>query len=153
MGALQSLIDPIQSALYIKRSQIGSQVVGIVQNPIGTFDHTRNLLIQASHQRIQLSRGDRQVAGNGLCVVQGCSQGRISQQSVDTRQDGIQLRQHFLNHRNEFASLAHDTCIHGTRNNTTWLNSFTRIRGKQQVDLEITHQILDDLGLASLRDS
>ena len=150
---IEGSIHTVECTLHIEARQIRGEPVGIVENAIRLLHHTRNLLVQSSHQGIQLTGGNGEVAGEGRHIVEGSSQGRICQECIHTGEDGIQLRQHLLNNRNHFGSLAHHTVIHGARDDAARFDTLTRIIGKQETNLEISHDILSNLCGTTCRDS
>ena len=153
MSALQSLVHLVQCALHIETSQISCQSVGIIQHAVCLSYHTRNLLVETSHQGIQLTCRNGEVAGDGFHIMQRSSQSRVSQQCIHAGQDRIQLRQHLFHYRNQIGSLIHHTSVYSTRNDTTRFYSFARIVCQKQIHLQVAHQVFYNLGFTALRDS
>ena len=153
MSTLQSLVHLVQCTLYIETGQISCQTVGIIQHAIRLSYHTRNLLVEACHQRIQLTCRNGEVACDGFHIMQRSSQSRVSQQRIHAGKDRIQLRQHLFYYRNQVGSLIHHASVYSTRNNTTRFYSFARIVCQKQIHLQVTHQVFYYFGFTALRDS
>ena len=66
----QGTVHPVECALHIETGQVGSQLVGIVEYTVGTVDHTRHLLVETSHQGVQLTGRHGEVGCDGLYIVQ-----------------------------------------------------------------------------------
>ena len=63
LRTLQCGIHSVECALHIEASQVCRQSIGIIEHAIRLANHARYLLVETSHQRIQLSGRNGEVVG------------------------------------------------------------------------------------------
>ena len=108
----QRLVHLLHRAIEVDVVQVLRQLIGIVEYTISLRHDRRHLLIEPFHERVELLCGRGKIGGNLLHVADGMGNSGIGKQGIHTRQDGIYLRQHLFNGRNQGGGTRHETFSH-----------------------------------------
>ena len=108
----QCLVNLLHRAIEVDVVQVLRQLVGVVEHTISLRHDRWHLLIEPCHKRVELLCGRGKIGGNLLHVADGMGNSGIGKQGIHTRQDGIHLRQHLLDGRNQGGSTRHEAFSH-----------------------------------------
>ena len=153
-GLLQishSVIHTLHGLRKVDVVELSSQSVGVLQHGVNLDQHLRHLMIQLCRELVQLTGGSGEVGGDVLNVSQRIAYGRVGEQRVHRREDGVKLRQHQLYLWHHGTSLAHQPLLCTTFDGVATLQQVKGVVSKTQLQLYVAQQVAGNLGTCATR--